>query len=289
MSIRKSLMAAATLALAIPASAAPHGVKIGQLLCHVDGGWGYVLGSSKDLKCSYHPNHGVDDFYEGSINKFGLDIGYTSSGTLVWDVIAPTSDMRGGALAGDYAGATASATVAVGLGAHVLLGGFDRSIALQPVSFESNSGLNVAAGVGELSLRSSPPPPAMISQGSPPALARRFVVTFDFDNARLSADARDVIADAATMGRRDRPGRIVVVGSADSVGDHDYNAALSLRRAEEVKKELARNGVDPDRVEVAGRGTHDPVVPTEPGVHERLNRRVVIEWQDQRPERQASR
>ncbi len=158
MMIRKSLMAAAAAAvLAVPASAAPHGVKIGQLLCHVDGGWGYVLGSSKDLRCSYHPNHGSDDFYVGSITKIGLDIGYTSSGTLVWDVVAPTSDMRHAALAGDYGGATASATIGVGVSANALIGGFDKSIALQPVSVEGNTGLNISGGIGEMSLKSVSP------------------------------------------------------------------------------------------------------------------------------------
>jgi uncharacterized protein DUF992 len=75
---------------------------------------------------------------------------------LVWAVFAPSSDVRAGALQGDYAGATASATVGVGLGANVLIGGLDKSIALQPLSVEGNRGLNVAAGIGAISLKSSP-------------------------------------------------------------------------------------------------------------------------------------
>ncbi len=75
---------------------------------------------------------------------------------LVWGVFAPSSDVRPGALQGDYAGATASATVGVGLGANVLVGGLDKSIALQPLSVEGNRGLNVAAGVGAISLTSAP-------------------------------------------------------------------------------------------------------------------------------------
>ena len=38
----------------------------------------------------------------------------------------------------------ASATVGVGLGANVLVGGSGNSIALQPVSIEGTTGLNVA-------------------------------------------------------------------------------------------------------------------------------------------------
>jgi len=135
------------------ASAAPHGVKVGILTCHVHSGWGYVVGSSKKVDCSYHPNGHMEDRYTGSISKFGVDIGYTDGGTLVWDVVAPSSDTRRGALEGDYAGATASATVGAGVGANVLIGGLDKSIALQPVSVEGNTGLNVSAGIGAMSLR----------------------------------------------------------------------------------------------------------------------------------------
>ncbi|MDR3527870.1 MAG: DUF992 domain-containing protein [Rhizomicrobium sp.] len=290
---RTLLLAAAVAALTLPASAAPHGVKVGQLLCHVDSGWGYVIGSSKSLKCSYHPNHGMEDYYSGSISKLGVDIGYTSSGTLVWDVIAPTSDMRSGALEGDYGGVTAGATIAVGLGAHVLLGGFDKSIALQPVSFEANSGLDVAAGLGGLTLRHSEPPatvaeaPSSVTINRPMTTERTFLVTFDFDKTRLSQDARAMIHDAAREARRDRPMEVRVVGHADHVGSNDYNDTLSMRRAEVVRQALAQDGIDA-KVVVDGRGYHDPLIPTDPGVRMRDNRRVVIAWREVR-ERQASR
>jgi hypothetical protein len=145
--------AVGALALSAPAQAAPHGVKVGTLTCHVASGWGFVFGSSKDLHCNFRPNGHKGEHYAGSISKFGVDIGYTDGGELIWGVFAPTSDMRPGALEGDYAGATASATVGVGLGANVLVGGLDKSIALQPISVEGNSGLNVAAGIGSISLK----------------------------------------------------------------------------------------------------------------------------------------
>ena len=149
------LLSAACLGAMISGSqAAPHGVKVGMLTCHVHSGWGYVVGSSKTMDCSYKPRDRGPDYYKGNISKLGVDIGYTSGGTLVWDVIAPTSDMRPGALEGDYAGATASATVGVGIGANALIGGFDKSIALQPVSVEGNTGLNISGGIGEMNLKS---------------------------------------------------------------------------------------------------------------------------------------
>ena len=156
--------AAAILAFASPAGAA--GVKVGVLTCHVSSGWGFIFGSSKDLRCNFSPSaRAGGERYVGTVSKFGVDVGYTAGGVLVWDVIAPTSTMRRGALAGAYAGATASATVGVGAGANVLIGGFNRSITLQPVSIEGNTGLNVAAGIGEITLHFEAPEMMM---GPPP-------------------------------------------------------------------------------------------------------------------------
>ena len=144
--------AVAALAMGDAADAAPHGVKVGELTCNVASGWGFVFGSSKDLHCTYHGANGHFEHYTGAISKFGVDLGYTEGGVLVWGVFAPTSDMRKGALSGDYVGATAQATVAVGAGANVLVGGFNKSFALQPLSVEGSKGLNVAAGIGSISL-----------------------------------------------------------------------------------------------------------------------------------------
>ncbi|HEY4941900.1 MAG TPA: DUF992 domain-containing protein [Rhizomicrobium sp.] len=149
-------VALAAFAVAVPASAAPHGVNVGTLTCNVASGWGFVFGSSKDLHCTFRQNNRHAEHYTGTISKFGIDLGYTEGGVLVWGVVAPSSDTRPGALDGDYVGATAGATVGVGLGANVLVGGFDQSFALQPLSVSGNRGLNVAAGVGAISLSHSP-------------------------------------------------------------------------------------------------------------------------------------
>ena len=95
---------------------------------------------------------GPREVYTGSITKFGLDLGATAGGEMVWAVYAPTN-RRFGALAGHYGGASAEATVGAGLGANVLVGGSDRTVTLQPVSVQGQAGLNVAAGVAEIDLR----------------------------------------------------------------------------------------------------------------------------------------
>jgi len=147
---------AAALACGGAANADPAGVKVGTLTCDVSSGWGFVFGSSKHLHCTFRPNSAHPEHYSGSISKFGADIGYTEGGVLVWEVFAPASDVRAGALAGHYAGVTAGATVGVGASANVLLGGLGRSVALQPLSFQGNEGLNVAAGIGQISLKLAP-------------------------------------------------------------------------------------------------------------------------------------
>ncbi len=140
--------------LAIPAQADDHsgGVKIGTLSCNERGGWGHILGSSRPVSCTFSSGDRTER-YEGNITKIGVDVGYQHSGTLIWAVVAPHSDTTRGALAGHYAGATAGAAVGVGLGVNALIGGLDRSIALQPISVEGTTGVDVAAGIGAMTLR----------------------------------------------------------------------------------------------------------------------------------------
>ena len=87
-----------------------------------------------------------------SISKFGVDVGYQQSAVLVWTVLAPTSDLHHGALAGHYGGVTAGAAVGVGASANALIGGSNKTITLQPLSIEGATGVNVAAGIGEMTL-----------------------------------------------------------------------------------------------------------------------------------------
>jgi len=147
----------AGLAASLPTAVqAQGGVRVGTLTCQVASGWGFVFGSSKSLHCTFAPAPGRAEFYAGTINKFGVDIGYTQGGVMVWAVFAPTANLAPGTLSGNYVGATGSATVGVGAGANVLVGGSNSTISLQPVSVEGNTGLNVAAGIGSISLRYQP-------------------------------------------------------------------------------------------------------------------------------------
>ena len=146
----------ATLALPMAAMAQSSGrqnTKIGLLNCNVAPGVGFIIGSSKSVTCRFTPNRGRSENYAGTIKRFGLDIGATNRGKIVWAVFAPTRP-GAGTLAGDYVGASAEATVGAGVGANVLVGGFGRSISLQPLSVQRQRGLDVALGVADLTLTS---------------------------------------------------------------------------------------------------------------------------------------
>ena len=134
-----------------PAMAAPR-VEVGVMNCKIAGGAGFIVGSSKRIACTFQSG-GHREYYSGTINKFGIDIGFTGSSVISWAVLAPTQGVREGGLAGHYGGATGEATLGVGLGANILIGGSSNTIALQPLSIQAQNGLNVALGIAALELR----------------------------------------------------------------------------------------------------------------------------------------
>jgi hypothetical protein len=159
MTTRSLVFAASLAALAFSAqAAAADSTKVGNLNCQVAGGVGIVIASNRALNCTFTSTSGYTERYVGSITKVGVDVGATTAGLLGWAVFAPTSAPPAGALAGSYGGASGSVTVGVGLGANVLIGGNANTIALQPLSLNTQQGLNVAAGVAGMSLNYAPPP-----------------------------------------------------------------------------------------------------------------------------------
>src|SRR5579883_545761 len=134
-----------------PASAQT-GVKAGGLTCDVDSGWGFVVASTRDLRCTYVDNNGSTERYTGHIDKVGVDIGYHGGGIVAWAVLSPTEKVGKGALAGTYVGVTGGAAVGVGATANVLVGGSNKTISLQPLSVEGLAGINVAAGIAQIVL-----------------------------------------------------------------------------------------------------------------------------------------
>lgn len=158
-----SLIAAAMLAVTVAAPtfttpAQALGIRVGTLSCAIGGGAAYIIGSSKDMICTFQSiNRNVPvETYRGRIDKLGVDVGLTRGGGLVWWVIAPTWDAyMPGQLAGYYVGATAEATTGLGVGANLLVGGLWNSFALQPLSVQAQSGVSAALTASKLQLVSA--------------------------------------------------------------------------------------------------------------------------------------
>jgi hypothetical protein len=128
-------------------------VQVGVLECRGGSSVGFIVGSVTNLGCVLRVSGVPDDTYVATIRKVGLDIGITAESALAWAVYAPVARLGPGDLSGNYGGAQGSASLGVGVGGNVLVGGSANSIALQPLSVQGQVGLNLALGVEGLELR----------------------------------------------------------------------------------------------------------------------------------------
>ncbi|QCK85349.1 DUF992 domain-containing protein [Phreatobacter aquaticus] len=142
-----------TAAFTATPAAAQNRVKVGVLSCNVSPGIGLLVISQREVGCVFRANgRRGREAYAGRITRVGLDIGITGRGILAWEVFADTRRLSRSQLAGSYAGASAAASLGVGLGANALVGGSRNTIALQPLSVEAQIGVNLALGVANLRL-----------------------------------------------------------------------------------------------------------------------------------------
>ena len=101
------LIAAASAAMlaAMPAAnSQTKGMELGVLDCKVEGGAGFIIGSTKDVLCTYRPANKdlAPENYHGTISKIGLDVGVTGETLITWAVLAPNADLYApGALSGE--------------------------------------------------------------------------------------------------------------------------------------------------------------------------------------------
>lgn len=157
------LCTVALVAALTPAAASAQSAKVGALHCHISGGVGMILVENQALDCVYEDASGAPPtHYIGRLTNVGLNIGINGPGEMVWGVVAATNSVAPGALAGDYVGAQGSVAVGAGAGGAVLVGGSNKTISLQPISVSAETGLNLSAGIGNLSLQYmpvTPPPP----------------------------------------------------------------------------------------------------------------------------------
>ena len=127
-------------------------VRAGILQCQGGQNVGFVVGSVTSLECVFQSEGRRPEPYVATIHRLGVDLGITQQTRLSWAVNAPTSGLGRGDLSGNYGGVGANASVGVGGGGNFLVGGPANSYALQPLSVQGQTGLNVAAGIADLEL-----------------------------------------------------------------------------------------------------------------------------------------
>jgi hypothetical protein len=127
--------------------------QIGTLSCDVAPSIGFIIGSQQQLTCGFNSRSGLREAYTGTITRLGLDIGFSAGGKLVWGVLARTKDLGARALVGSYVGGSGDISLGMGVGANALVGGSNRTIALQPVSIKGQVGANLALGVAGMALQ----------------------------------------------------------------------------------------------------------------------------------------
>lgn len=160
--VRGSLGAAVILAGLTPFAASAQS-RVGVLQCQMSGGVGMIIVENQALDCVYQDESGAPPaHYIGRLTNVGANIGISGPGEMVWGVVAATGAVGPGALAGEYVGAQGSVAVGAGPGGAVLVGGSDQTVSLQPISIQVGTGLNLSAGIGNISLQYmpvTPPPP----------------------------------------------------------------------------------------------------------------------------------
>jgi len=147
-------VAAAAFAGTVSSAEAQSRVRAGGLSCNLAPTVGFIIGSRQNIDCTFTPSGGGrKERYTGTINRLGLDVGVTAGGRMIWAVFARTNKLPPRTLAGSYVGASADASLGIGGGANVLVGGSDRTVSLQPLSVQGQAGVNLALGVARMTLR----------------------------------------------------------------------------------------------------------------------------------------
>jgi hypothetical protein len=144
--------------IALPSLAQPQASysRAGVLSCRMAPTIGLIVGSRQTMSCQFKPDSGgQSENYSGVMRRIGLDLGITAGGGMAWAVLMNAEFPGRGGLAGVYVGASGDIALGVGVGANVLVGGSNKSVALQPVSIEGQVGVNLAIGVANLELRSA--------------------------------------------------------------------------------------------------------------------------------------
>lgn len=160
--VSATFAASMAIGFAVAAQAQTAGLRVGMLTCDVSAGSSYGVGSSKTLNCLFSPSDGLPpEHYVGTVERYGFDVGVTGPGRLAWGVFTQTAYPGPGVLQGVYSGVSGGATIGAGATANYLVGGSNNAFSLQALSISSQTGLNVTAALGRMTLEFVPPPPGV--------------------------------------------------------------------------------------------------------------------------------
>jgi len=143
---------AALVASVATANAQQQGVRVGVLECRGGQNVGMVITSATTLECAFRSEGRRPEPYLAHVSRFGVDLGITENTGLAWAVHAPTRRVGPGDLAGSYGGVGGNASFFLGGGGNLLWGGSQNSFALQPLSLQGQTGMNVTGGIVGLQL-----------------------------------------------------------------------------------------------------------------------------------------
>jgi len=129
-------------------------IYIGSLTCNVGGSTGYLLGSSKPLDCVFLGKDGVSSAqYTGTIDKVGIDIGYTKAVHTIWRVYSLGSDRGVRDISGTYVGEQGTVAAGAQAGGNWIYGGKDAEIGMLASGVVQDAGYNLATGIAAMTIR----------------------------------------------------------------------------------------------------------------------------------------
>ncbi len=129
-------------------------IYIGSLTCNVGGSTGYVLASRKSLDCVFLDKEGVRSAeYTGSIDKVGVDIGYTKAVHTIWRVYSLGSVRGANDLSGTYVGEQGTVAAGAQAGGNWIYGGPNAEIGMLASGVVQDAGYNLATGVAAMTLK----------------------------------------------------------------------------------------------------------------------------------------
>jgi hypothetical protein len=129
-------------------------IYIGSLSCNVGGSTGYVLASSKSLDCVFLNKDGTQSAqYTGTIDKVGVDIGYTKAVHTIWRVYSLGSDRGPTNLGGTYVGEQGTAAAGNQAGGNWIYGGPNAEVGMLASGIVQDAGYNLAAGIAAMTIK----------------------------------------------------------------------------------------------------------------------------------------